>query len=249
VNNDDFDKNGYRAVMSAVFLRTTDLCRFYKTPNSEIRALDSINLSVEAGDFLAIVGSSGSGKSTLLSIMAGLHKPTSGSVEFEGRSLYSLSRKELAGYRAHRAGMIFQSFNLIPHYSALKNVEMAMLFSGERHRERQRKAIEALERLGLKDRMHHRPGDLSGGEQQRTAIARAIVKNPSLIFADEPTGNLDYENARQIMELLADLNRNNVTIILVTHNLELGQQYARVVKRLHYGEFVATGDNARGSGR
>jgi putative ABC transport system ATP-binding protein len=235
--------------MRDVLLRTIDLGRNYKTPHSEVIALDKISLDIHSGEFLAIVGSSGSGKSTLLSIIAGLHSPTSGVVEFEGVSLYEMTRKELALYRAHQVGMIFQSFNLIPHYSALRNVEIAMLFSGVPRKERQNKAIEALERVGLQDRLHHRPGDLSGGEQQRTAIARAIVKNPRLLFADEPTGNLDHDNALQIMELLAELNRNNVTVVLVTHNLELGRQYAHEVRRLHYGKFIESlpGDSAERS--
>jgi putative ABC transport system ATP-binding protein len=226
------------ANMNSMLLKTIDLCRYYKTANSEIRAIDRINLSIDEGQFLAIIGSSGSGKSTLLSIIAGLHKPTSGAVEFLGRSLYSLSRKQLSEYRARDVGMIFQSFNLIPHYSALKNVELSMLFGAESSKNRRLMAMQVLERLGLKDRVHHRASELSGGEQQRTAIARALVKNPRLIVADEPTGNLDCENARQIMKILSELHKDNVTIILVTHNLELGQQYADVVKRMHYGQFV-----------
>jgi putative ABC transport system ATP-binding protein len=237
------------ASMEKSLLNIVDLERIYKTSHSEIRALDKVSIEIDSGQFMAIVGSSGSGKSTLLSIMAGLHRPSSGTVEFEGKSLYDMSRRELAAYRATKVGMIFQSFNLISHYSALKNVEIAMLFGeGQSSRERRNKAIETLERVGLGDRLHHRPADLSGGEQQRTAIARAIVKNPRILFADEPTGNLDYDNAVQVMDILAELNRGGVTIAMVTHNLELGRRYATEARRLHYGKFVEIPREIQGQG-
>ncbi len=220
------------------YLGTTNLCRYYKRGKHEVRALDNVTMSVERGEFLAIVGSSGSGKSTLLNLLAGLDTPTSGTVEFSGASLTAMSRKQLSAYRAHKIGMIFQSFNLISHYTALQNVETSLYFNNTMPKERERLAREALEQLGLADRLTHRPADLSGGEQQRVAVARAIVKKPEIIFADEPTGNLDYENAEQIASLLTSFNKSGLTIIIVTHNLEMAQQYAHRTIRMHYGRIT-----------
>jgi len=197
-----------------------------------------VTFDVGRGEFIALVGSSGSGKTTLLNLLAGLELPTLGSVFFEGVSLSALSRRELASYRAQKVGMIFQAFNLITHYSALQNVEAALYFDGTMPRDRKRLASSMLERLGLADRLLHRPADLSGGEQQRVAIARALVKNPEILFADEPTGNLDFENAQQIASLLTSLSGEKFTIVLVTHNLEMAQQYAHRTVRLQYGRIV-----------
>jgi putative ABC transport system ATP-binding protein len=202
--------------------------------------LDGINLSVHRGEFVVIVGSSGCGKSTLLGILGGLDTPTAGTVEMESRSLYTLSRRELAAYRARQIGMVFQSFNLISHYTALQNVETALLFNGTPRRDRRARATAVLDQLGLSDRIAHRPADLSGGEQQRVAMARAIVKNPAILLADEPTGNLDHDNAVQIIELLAQLNRQGITVVMVTHNLEMARLHATRVIRMDYGHIVAT---------
>src|SRR5512147_2623398 len=220
------------------YLRTTDLCRHYRRGPQTVRALDGVSIDVNRGEFLSVVGSSGSGKSTLLNLMAGLDSPTSGEVMLEGESLHGMTRRDRAGYRAERAGMIFQSFNLVSHYSALQNVEAALLFGSTPRRERRRKAGEILERLGLGDRITHRPADLSGGEQQRVAVARAIVKDPEILFADEPTGNLDLENARQIADLLKELNAKGLTIIIVTHNPDLAREYAHRSIRMQYGKVV-----------
>jgi putative ABC transport system ATP-binding protein len=224
--------------MSKQWMRTVDLCRFYRRGPHEVRAVDGVSLALERGEFLGIVGASGSGKSTLLNLMAGLDTPTSGYIEIDNIALGSMTRRELAGYRALRVGMIFQSFNLIAHHTALRNVELALYFNDTPKRERKKRAEEMLERLGLVDRISHRPGDLSGGEQQRVAIARALVKQPEVLFADEPTGNLDHENSRQIGELLADLNRQGLTIIMVTHNLDMARQYAQRRIRMDYGSLV-----------
>ncbi len=227
--------------MSEPLIKTSDLCRFYQRGPQEIQAVNHVDLAIQAQEFVAIVGSSGSGKSTLLNLLAGLDTPTSGSIEFDRVKLSSLGRKELAAYRAHQVGMVFQSFNLIHHRTALENVELALYFNQTNRAERMHKSQKMLERLGLSDRMTHRPADLSGGEQQRVAVARALVKGPKILFADEPTGNLDQENSRQIAELLTELNRDGLTIVMVTHNLETAQGYAHRIIKMHYGKIVDDG--------
>jgi putative ABC transport system ATP-binding protein len=209
-----------------------------------VRAVDEVTFDFQRGEFLGIVGASGSGKSTVLNLLAGLDTPTSGRIEVDGIILGSLSRRELAAYRAHRVGMVFQSFNLITHYSALENVETALLFNGTPRPERRRRAQEVLERLGLADRVHHRPGDLSGGEQQRVAMARALVKRPDILFADEPTGNLDHDNAGQIAELLTTLNRDGLTIVMVTHNLDMARRCAHRTIGMRYGRLIEAEDRS-----
>jgi putative ABC transport system ATP-binding protein len=223
---------------SDIYLTTTDLCRYYHRGPQTVKALDGVSVIVGRGEFLGIVGSSGSGKTTLLNLLAGLDSPTSGIVDLAGVPLSSMSRRQLAAYRAHKIGMIFQSFNLISHYSALQNVEMALCFNGTPPKERKRLATEMLERLGLADRLTHKPSDLSGGEQQRVAVARAIVKKPEILFADEPTGNLDFENAQQIASLLTSLNHDGLTVVLVTHNLEMAQRTTQRTIRMQYGHVV-----------
>jgi putative ABC transport system ATP-binding protein len=226
---------------SSDYLHAIDLCRYYHRGPQTVKALDGVTLAVGRGEFLGIVGSSGSGKTTLLNLLAGLDTPTAGSVQLEGTPLTGMSRRQLAAYRAHKIGMIFQSFNLISHYTALQNVETALYFNGTSPKERRRRALAILDQLGLADRTTHRPADLSGGEQQRVAVARAIVKKPEILFADEPTGNLDYENAQQINSLLASLNRDGLTLVLVTHNLEMAQQYTHRIIRLQYGRLEESG--------
>jgi putative ABC transport system ATP-binding protein len=218
---------------------TRDLCRYYKRGSHEVRAVDRVNVSIERGEFLAVVGASGSGKSTLLNLLAGLDRPTSGHIEIGAERLDRLSRPELARYRAKRVGMVFQSFNLIPHHTALKNVEMALYFDGTPRNARREKAREVLIRLGLEDRLSHRPGDLSGGEQQRVAMARALVKRPEVLFADEPTGNLDEENAFSIMRFLAELNGEGLTVLMVTHDTDMASRAAKRILRMHYGQVAA----------
>jgi putative ABC transport system ATP-binding protein len=219
-------------------IRTEQLCRFYERGPQTVRALDGIDMHVGEGEFLAIIGASGSGKSTLLNLLAGLDTPTSGTIKFEGAALDAFSRRELASYRAHRVGMMFQSFNLVHHRSALENVELALYFNGCPVQDRRDTASAMLERLGLADRMTHRPSDLSGGEQQRVSLARALVKGPEILFADEPTGNLDHENADQIMSLLAELNARGLAVVMVTHDVEIARRHARRIIRLHYGRVV-----------
>ncbi|MDH4156551.1 MAG: ABC transporter ATP-binding protein [candidate division Zixibacteria bacterium] len=225
--------------MSSEWIRTVALCKHYHRGPQTIKAVDDVSLGIERGEFLGICGASGSGKSTMLNLLAGLDSPTSGSIEVDGRLLGSLSRRQLAAYRAHRVGMVFQSFNLIGHRTAQENVELALYFNNTPHRERRVRAAEVLEQLGLGDRLGHCPADLSGGEQQRVAIARALVKRPEILFADEPTGNLDQENSQQICRLLASLNRGGLTVIIVTHDIDLAEKYTTRTIRMHYGAVVS----------
>lgn len=231
--------------MGSSWIKTVDLCRYYTRGSYEVRAVDSVCLSLEKGEFLAIVGASGSGKSTLLNLIAGLDSPTAGRIEFEGIALNSLSRKELASYRAHKVGMIFQSFNLLSHLTALENVERALFFNDTPRRRRKEMALEILARLGMSDRIDHHPADLSGGEQQRVAVARALVKNPEILFADEPTGNLDRDNSIQIADLITDLNRRGLTIVMVTHDLDMAGSYAARMVRMNYGRVIDDSEAAK----
>ncbi|MEW6411200.1 MAG: ABC transporter ATP-binding protein [Candidatus Zixiibacteriota bacterium] len=230
------------------WLETVDLCRYYRRGTHEVRAVDRVNFHVKKGEFVAVVGSSGSGKSTLLSLLAGLDTPTSGCVEVDGTSLESLSRRELAAYRAHRVGMVFQSFNLIAHHTALRNVELALYFNDTPAKERRIRSTEILEKLGLGDRLDHRPADLSGGEQQRVALARALVKNPEILFADEPTGNLDLENTRQIANLISDLNKQGLTIVMATHDIDMAQKVVHRTVRMTYGKMSPTDELSNDGG-
>jgi putative ABC transport system ATP-binding protein len=229
--------------METSFIRTFDLCRYYRRGDYEVRALDKVSLTIDRGEFVAVVGASGSGKSTLLALLAGLDTPTSGQIEVGGRQLAGMSRNELAAYRAGRVGMVFQSFNLIPHRTALQNVELALYFDGTSRKERASRARATLEKLNLGDRLDHRPADLSGGEQQRVAIARALVKSPDILFADEPTGNLDCDHAHQIADILTELNHQGITVIMVTHDREMAGRCTHRLVRLVYGH--VTEDVAR----
>lgn len=224
-------------------LKTVNLSKIYMRNINEVRALDDVSLTVEKGEYLSIVGASGSGKTTLLNLLAGLDTPTSGTVEFKGISLSEMTRRQRSFYRAKNIGIVFQSFNLIPQYTALQNVELALYFDGTLPAKRRKLALEILEQLGLADRATHKPADMSGGEQQRVAMARAIVKKPEIIFADEPTGNLDYENAQLISSILKNLNKENFTIVLVTHNLELAKHHSNRIIRMQYGRILNDDDS------
>jgi len=203
-----------------------EVSRHYPMGTAVVRALDGVSLDVDRGEFIALLGSSGSGKSTLLNLIGGLDRPTSGSVTVLGRDLAQLSSRELAAYRRNTVGMIFQSFNLVPSMTLAENVELPMRFAEvERHR-RAGLVREALERVGLAGRAGHRPSELSGGEQQRGSIARALVNRPALLLADEPTGNLDSHTGAEIMDLVQELNREGMTVVLVTHERALADRYA-----------------------
>ena len=200
-------------------------------------ALRGVSLEVCRGEKVALLGKSGSGKSTLLHLLGGLDRPTSGHIEVEEYDLARLSSKRLAGYRLRTVGMIFQSFHLVPSRSARGNVELPLVFGGVRARERRRVAEQALEAVGLAQRLDHLPSELSGGEQQRVAIARALVNSPRLLLADEPTGNLDSDNAAAIMEILeAHVRDRGATLVLVTHDEDLARRHADRVVRMKDGQ-------------
>jgi putative ABC transport system ATP-binding protein len=219
-------------------IRAIGLARIYRLGGQEIRAVDGVDLEVREGEYLRVIGASGSGKSTLLCLLAGLDSPTAGRIETPLGDLATLSRHELAVWRAEHVGMVFQSFNLIPHRTALQNVELGMLFYRIPREERTRRARAALDEIGLGSRMHHRPSNLSGGEQQRVALARALVKGPRILFADEPTGNLDQANADQLAHTLAERNKAGISIVLVTHDPALAAEDADRTVRMHYGRIV-----------
>jgi putative ABC transport system ATP-binding protein len=225
--------------MSAV-LETRDLKKHYRMGESTVRALDGVSIAVAPGEFIGLLGPSGSGKSTLLNLIAGLDRATEGSLRVFGDDLARLSSDALSRHRQRNVGIIFQSFNLVSTMTAAENVSLSMMFAGVHRSERDRRAQELLEAVGLGGRQRHRPPELSGGEQQRVAIARALANGPSLLLADEPTGNLDSRTSAEIMALLTDLNtRDGRTIILVTHDAQLAQKYARRTVTLLDGAVIS----------
>ncbi|MBZ5569232.1 MAG: ABC transporter ATP-binding protein [Acidobacteriia bacterium] len=216
-----------------------DVTREYRMGNALIRAVSGITLDIANGEFVALLGASGSGKSTLLNLIAGLDRPTSGSMAVNGRELAQMSAEELARYRRHTVGMVFQAFNLIPTMTLLENVALPMRFAEVDRGERAARAQQALERVGLSARVTHRPVELSGGEQQRASIARALVNRPSLLLADEPTGNLDSRTGEEIMNYLRECHDSQgLTVLLVTHERPLADRYAQRVLTLADGGLV-----------
>ncbi len=206
-----------------------DVHKVYDMGAVEVRALNGVDLQVERGEYLAIMGSSGSGKSTLMNLLGCLDTPSSGSYRLNETAVEGLSDGELAAIRNREIGFVFQTFNLLPRTSALHNVELPLIYAGVSRGERRQRASEALERVGLKDRMHHQPNELSGGQRQRVAIARALVNRPSILLADEPTGNLDSATSAEIMDLFDNLQRQGNTVILVTHEADIAAHTRRRV--------------------
>ena len=194
----------------------------YKNGSLELQVLKNISFKVQKGEFLAIMGSSGSGKSTMMNILACLDSQYEGTYILDGIDISKLTENQLSEIRNKKIGFIFQSFNLLPRLSALENVELPLVYSSVSKAERHKRAAELLEMVGLKDRMHHKPNELSGGQRQRVAIARALVNDPSIILADEPTGNLDSKSEEEIIEILQELNRTGKTIVIVTHEPNIG---------------------------
>jgi len=224
---------------TTVAIHSENVCRHYRMGETIIRAVDGVSLRIGSGEFVALLGSSGSGKSSMLNLMAGLDRPTSGSVIVQSRDLAKLSREELAKYRLHVVGMVFQSFNLIPSMTLIENVELPLRFAEVDRGERESMARAALERVGLRARLNHRPSELSGGEQQRAALARALINRPKLLLADEPTGNLDSHTGTEIMDMLREFNRElGMTIVMVTHERALAERYAQRMIFLADGKLV-----------
>ncbi|APM39086.1 ABC transporter ATP-binding protein [Clostridium kluyveri] len=206
-----------------------NVSKIYNMGKEKVIALDNVNLTIKEGEFAAIVGPSGSGKSTLMHLVGGLDTPTSGSIFIDGKDISKLKDKDMSKYRNKSVGFVFQSFNLENTQTALENVMMPLIFSGIDKRKRKVKAEKALEMVGLKDKIKNKPTELSGGQRQRVSIARALVNEPRIIFADEPTGNLDSKNGQLIMNLLSDLNERGYTVIMVTHNMEEAKRARRII--------------------
>ncbi len=211
-------------------IETRDLGRVYDLDAGRVVALDRVSLDIERGDFVAVMGPSGSGKSTFMNLIGCLDKPTGGHYRLAGTAVESLDANGLARLRNREIGFVFQQFNLLPRVDALANVELPMIYAGFDRRTRRERALKALARVGLAERAHHRPMQLSGGQQQRVAIARALVNSPSLLLADEPTGALDSRTAAEILGLFQELNRDGATIVLVTHDAEVGRHARRLVR-------------------
>jgi ABC-type lipoprotein export system ATPase subunit len=226
-------------------IRAEQLCRHYRMGESLIRAVDGVSVEVRSGEFVALLGSSGSGKSSVLNLIAGLDRPTSGSVIVHERDLAKMSREELARYRLKTVGMVFQSFNLIASMTLAENVELPMRFAEIERGRRDSLAREGLARVGLQSRMNHRPSELSGGEQQRAALARALINRPQLLLADEPTGNLDSRTGTEIMNMVREFNQQlGMTVVMVTHERALAERYAQRLIFLADGKLVSDEANS-----
>jgi putative ABC transport system ATP-binding protein len=223
-------------------IQTDNLTRLYQMGDTTVRAVEDVSLEIAAGEFVALLGTSGSGKSTLLNLMAGLDRPTSGTIYAHGKSLAEMSSEELAKYRGQTIGMVFQAFNLLPRMTMAENVELPLRLAEVDRDERAARVREAVERVGLSARTAHRPTELSGGEQQRAALARALVNRPTILLADEPTGNLDSVTGKEIMDLLRDINRSlRMTIVMVTHQRELAEQYSERLLMMRDGKLESDG--------
>jgi putative ABC transport system ATP-binding protein len=213
-----------------------NITKIYRMGKVEVPALRGITLNIEKGEMLAIIGASGSGKSTLMNIIGCLDKPTLGSYLFEGADVSRLNDNKLAEIRSKKLGFVFQEYNLLSRASAVANVELPLVYGDGRNR--RKRALDALERVGLAERAKHKPTELSGGEQQRVAIARALVNNPAVILADEPTGNLDSATTAEIVSIFRELNRDGITVVMVTHEMDIAEQTRRII-RLYDGKIIS----------
>ena len=211
-------------------IRVRDLCKVYNPGENEVCALDHVDLSIDKGELVGIIGHSGSGKSTLMNMLGCLDVPTSGNYYLNGKDVSNMTDDELSDVRNVEIGFIFQGFNLIPNLTAKENVELPLIYRGVSKKEREDLAVESLKAVGLEHRMDHKPSEMSGGQQQRVAIARAIAARPPVILADEPTGNLDSRSTQEIMEVLKELHRSGRTVILITHDDEIAAQVNRVIR-------------------
>ena len=218
-------------------INLSDIYKIYNVGGEEVRALDGVDLTINNNEYLAIMGPSGSGKSTMMNMIGCLDTPTSGIYQFEGEKVHIMDDTQLASIRNRKIGFVFQTFNLLPKASALHNVEIPLVYANIRKEKRIDMASKALKDVGLEDRMHHKPNELSGGQRQRVAIARALVNNPSIILADEPTGNLDSKSGHEIMGILDSLHSNGNTIILVTHEDDIAKHANRTI-RLFDGKII-----------
>lgn len=230
---------------NGIAVRAERVSRHYQMGEALIRAVDDVTMEIRSGEFVALLGSSGSGKSTLLNLMAGLDRPTSGAVFAQGRNLSQMSSLELARYRSKTVGMVFQSFNLLPRMTLEENVELPLRLAEVERGERAKRVREALERVRLDQRVSHRPSELSGGEQQRAALARALVNRPTILLADEPTGNLDSATGESILVLLKEIQGTlGMTIVMVTHERPLAQRFADRIAAVADGKLVSDGVNS-----
>ncbi|RRJ63789.1 ABC transporter ATP-binding protein [Paenibacillus oralis] len=223
-----------------------DITKIYKNGPLEVQALMPLNLSIEKGEFVAIMGSSGSGKSTLMNIIGCLDVPTAGSYELDGQQVQELSEEELAKVRNRKIGFVFQSFNLLARQTVLQNVTLPLMYAGTSREQRNARALELLGKVGLAERVKHRPNELSGGQKQRVAIARALTMNAPILLADEPTGNLDTKSSHEIMALFKEIHAEGTTIVLVTHEPDIAEHAERIIT---FGDGKVLSDVRKGSGR
>lgn len=213
-----------------MLIEVQNVTKIYKMGEIDVQALRGVDVNVEKGEFVSVMGPSGSGKSTLMDIMGCLARPTDGSYKLEGEEVGKLSENRLAAIRNSKIGFVFQAYNLLPRTSALRNVELPMIYAKVPRRERRRRALAALELVGLADRVHHKSNEMSGGQQQRVAIARALINNPSIFFADEPTGNLDTKSGEEIMKVFQQLSEEGNTIIMITHEANIAAYSQRIIR-------------------
>ena len=221
-------------------IQVEDLHRHFRMGSEIVRALNGVSFAVHGGEFFGVMGASGSGKSTLLYLLGGLDHPTSGRILVQGQEITALEENELAAYRRHTVGFVYQMFHLVPTMTALQNVEFPMIIARVPPRQRRRRARELLQLVGLGQRLHHKPIELSGGQRQRVAIARALANNPTIILADEPTGNLDSRAGQEVVQLLKQLTQEGRTVVIVSHDPEVIAQTDRYI-RLHDGEIIEEG--------